>query len=244
MELQGKVALVTGAAHRVGRDIALGLAREGMHVVVHYNVSADAAQQTLADVRALGVDAIAVKADQSYTPDVDKLFTAATSRFGRLDVLVNSAAIMERKAFLDITEADWDRTLDINLKGPFLCAQAAARLMLPREQGGAIINIADLAGLKPWPSYLHHSVSKAGIVMMTKVLALALGPTIRVNAVAPGPVAKPVGWTDERWEAHGATLPLRRTGAGQDVAEAVVFLLKADYITGEVVVVDGGSSLV
>lgn len=243
MELKGKVALVTGAAHRVGRDIALGLAREGMHLVIHYHTSAGAAQRTLADVRRLSVEAITLQANQSRAADVQALFAQVAAHFGRLDVLVNSAAIMERKPLLDITEADWDRVLSINLKGPFLCAQAAARLMLAQPEGGAIINIADLAGLKPWPSYAHHSVSKAGVIMLTRVLALALAPTIRVNAVAPGAVAKPVDWPDERWQAHGARLPLQRTGSGQDVAEAVVFLLKSDYITGEVLVVDGGRML-
>ncbi len=243
MELKGRVALVTGAAHRVGRDIALGLAREGMHLVIHYHTSAEAAQRTLADVQALGVAAIALQADHARVPDVQALFAQVAAHFGRLDVLVNSAAIMERKPLLDITEADWDRVLGINLKGPFLCAQAAARLMLEQPQGGAIVNIADLSGLRPWPSYAHHSVSKAGLIMLTRVLALALAPTVRVNAVAPGPVAKPVGWSDKRWQALGARLPLRRTGSGQDVAEAVVFLLKSDYITGEVLVVDGGRSL-
>jgi len=242
MDLKGKVGLVTGAAHRVGRDIALGLAREGMHVVIHYNASVEAAEHTLAEIKALGVEAIAVKADQSQATEVQALFVAAQARFDRLDVLVNSAAIMERKPFLDITEADWDRVLDINLKGPFLCAQQAAHRMLAGE-GGAIVNIADLAGLEPWPVYAHHSVSKAGVIMLTKVMALALAPTIRVNAVAPGPVAKPVNWTHERWLAHAAKLPLQRTGSGQDVADAVVFLLKSDFITGEVLVVDGGSSL-
>lgn len=244
MELKGKVGLVTGAAHRVGRDIALELARQGMHLVIHYNASAEAAERTLADARALGVDAIAVQADQSRGDEVAALFAAVQHHFGRLDVLVNSAAVMERKPLLDITEADWERVMGINLKGPFLCAQAAARLMLAGPNaGGAIVNIADLAGLKPWPSYAPHSVSKAGVIMLTRVLALALAPTIRVNAVAPGPVAKPLTWSDERWLAHGTRLPLKRTGSGQDVADAVVFLLKSDFVTGELLLVDGGSLL-
>ncbi len=244
MELKGKVGLVTGAAHRIGRDIALELARQGVHLVIHYNASAEAAERTLADARALGVDAIAVQADQSRGDEVAALFAAVQHHFGRLDVLVNSAAVMERKPLLDITEADWERVMGINLKGPFLCAQAAARLMLRGQSaGGAIVNIADLAGLKPWPSYAPHSVSKAGVIMLTRVLALALAPTIRVNAVAPGPVAKPLNWSDERWLAHGSKLPLKRTGSGQDVADAVVFLLKSDFVTGELLIVDGGSLL-
>jgi len=244
MELKGKVGLVTGAAHRIGRDIALELARQGVHLVIHYNASAEAAERTLADARALGVDAIAVRADQSRGDEVAALFAAVQHRFGRLDVLVNSAAVMERKPLLDITEADWERVMGINLKGPFLCAQAAARLMLRGQSaGGAIVNIADLAGLKPWPSYAPHSVSKAGVIMLTRVLALALAPSIRVNAVAPGPVAKPLSWSDERWLAHGSRLPLKRTGSGQDVADAVVFLLKSDFVTGELLIVDGGSLL-
>jgi pteridine reductase len=139
----------------------------------------------------------------------------------------------------DLTRAEWQAVLDLNLSAPFFCAQAAARSMLARG-GGAIVNIADLGGLRPWARYPAHSVSKAGLIMVTQVLAKALAPTIRVNAVAPGPVLKPQGWDEARWRGVGSRTLLKRAGSGYDVARATQFLIEADYITGETLVVDGG----
>ena len=175
-------------------------------------------------------------------------------RFGRLDILVNSAAIMERKPVFDITPDDWDRTLDTNLRGPFFVAQAAARLMLekrpadpPSDSGrtasGVIVNIADLAALHPWPSYLAHTVSKAGLVALTRGLALALAPSIRVNAVAPGAVLKPDDWSDERWAQVARGVPLGRSGTPEDVAQAVLYFVRSDFVTGQLLVLDGGREL-
>ena len=239
MDLKGKVAVVTGAAHRVGQAIALGLAERGAHLVVHYHQNAALAQSTVSALGAKGVRAVSLGADLGTPAGVAALFDGVEQEFGGVDLLVNSAAIMDRGDLLTMTWADWQRSLDINLTGPFFCAQRAARSMLARG-GGVIINISDLAALQPWVKYPAHSVSKAGLNMLTLVLAKALAPTIRVNGIVPGPVAKPPGWDDARWETIGQHTLLKRTGSGYDVAQAAVFLIEQDYITGETLVVDGG----
>ena len=240
VNLQGKVAVVTGSAHRVGKAIALGLAQAGAHVVVHYHASAEEVPATLAELQAFGVRAAAYQADLGTPGGAAALFEAAASEFGGVDVLVNSAAIMDPGNVLTMTPEQWQRSLNINLSGPFFCAQQAARQMQTRG-GGAIVNISDLAGLEPWARYPAHSVSKAGLNMLTRVLAKALAPAIRVNAVAPGPVMMPAGWDEARWRTVGEHTLLKRTGSGYDVAAAVRFLLESDFITGETLVVDGGS---
>lgn len=239
MNLKGKVAVVTGAAHRVGKAIALALAGAGAHVVVHYHSAEAAAAETKAEIEALGVRALTVQADLSTAAGIAALFAATEAAFGGLDILVNSAASMDRGDVRTLTRAAWQQVMDLNLTGPFFCAQAAAHLMAGRG-GGAIVNISDLAGLQPWTRYPAHSVSKAGLLMVTEVLAKALAPQIRVNAIAPGPVVKTVGWDDERWRQLGDHTLLKRTGSGEDVARAVLYLLEADFVTGQTLVVDGG----
>jgi pteridine reductase len=239
MELKGKVAVVTGAAHRVGRLIALALAEAGADIVLHHFRSAAAVPATLAEISQHQVRAAAVQADLSQADGIAALFEAAETAFGGVDVLVNSAASMVPGNVMTISRADWQSVLDLNVTAPFFCAQAAARSMLARG-GGAIVNIADLGGLRPWARYPAHSVSKAGLIMATQVLAKALAPSIRVNAVAPGPVLKPEAWNEARWQQVGGRTLLKRTGSGYDVARATLFLLQADYITGETLVVDGG----
>jgi len=242
LEIRDRVALVTGGAHRVGRAVARALARQGAHVAITYHASAEQAGQAVAEIKALDVEALAVQCDQSEPARVAAVFDAIKDTWGRLDILINSAAIMQQKTFLDITPEDWDATLDINLKGPFLFSQHAVRMMLV-QGAGVIINIADEAGLTPWPRYVHHSVSKAGVVMLTKATALALAPQVRVNAIAPGPVLKPQGWTEERWDTLRPATPLDRLGSPQDVCEAVLYLVRADFVTGHVLVVDGGRTV-
>src|SRR5512136_1355327 len=246
MDMRERVALVTGGAHRVGKAIALALARQGAHVAITFHASEDKAQQTLAEIKACGVEGWAARCDQSDPAQVAAVFEALRARWNRLDLLVNSAAIMQSKPFLDITPQDWDATLDINLKGTFLFSQHAGRMMLAARdaQGaGVMINIADEAGLTPWPRYVHHSASKAGVIMLTRAAALALAPRVRVNAIAPGPVLKPEGWTDERWDTLRPSTPLDRLGSPQDVVEAVLYLVRAEFVTGNVLVVDGGRTL-
>jgi NAD(P)-dependent dehydrogenase (short-subunit alcohol dehydrogenase family) len=242
MELTGKVAVVTGSAHRVGKTIALALAGAGAHIVVHHHGSSES-PATVAEIEALGVRAIGVTADLGDPAGATAVFEAAEREFGGVDVLVNSASSFQKGSVLTLSPEEWQETLNINLSGPFFCAQLAARSMLQRG-GGAIVNIADLSGLQPWANYPAHSVSKAGLLMLTKVLAKALAPTIRVNAVAAGPVLKPDDWDEASWQASGRHTLLKRTGSGYDVARAALFLLQEDYVTGTTVLVDGGRSIV
>jgi NAD(P)-dependent dehydrogenase (short-subunit alcohol dehydrogenase family) len=243
IDLKDKVALVTGSARRVGKAIALELARNGMHQVIHHSASEAAAAETATAIRLLGVDVIVVKADLRRPDEVQRLFDATREQYGRLDLLVNSASNFRRGDILDITLEEWQDVLSVNLTGPFLCSQQAARLMRERGEGGAIINILDLSAFHPWKTYPHHTVSKAGLKALTEVLALSLGPDIRVNAIAPGPVLRDVENTPERWEQIGRRLPLGHTGAPQDVAQAVVFLATQPFITGATLRVDGGEYL-
>lgn len=243
MELAGKTALVTGAAHRVGRTIALALAERGCDLLVHFNRSEQEASETVALAERAGVRAAAAQADLSRHAGIEALFQTVDQVFDGLDLLVNSAAIMHAKDLLVVDQDDWDRTIDLNLRGPFFCIQMAAQRMRKRGKG-AIVNISDVAGLMPWKRFPVHSISKAGIEMLTKVAARALAPEIRVNAVAPGPVLKPEGYDQPRWEKITQTVPLRRGGTPEDVAEAVVFLFENEFITGETLIVDGGRTLV
>ena len=241
MELRGKIAVVTGGAHRVGKVIALALAEAGANLVIHYHESGDA-PAAVAEIESRGVRAIAVAADLGAPAGAETVFAAAEREFGGVDVLVNSAASLQSGNVLTLSPDAWQRTLDLNLSGPFFCAQLAARSMLARG-GGAMVNIADLSGLKPWARYPAHSVSKAGLLMLTQVLAKSLAPTIRVNAIASGPVIKPPDWDEARWQAVGKNTLLKRTGSGYDIARATLFLLQADYVTGTTMLVDGGRSI-
>ena len=180
--------------------------------------------------------------DQRDPGAIDRLFERLRQEVDRLDILVNSAAIMERKPALEITLEDWSRVMDTNLRGPFFMTQRAAQWMLAAG-GGVIVNIADLSALHPWPSYLTHTISKSGLVAMTQAWALALAPSIRVNAIAPGLVLKPEGWSDEHWARLIAALPLQRGGTAEEVAEAVLYCARSDFMTGQTIVIDGGRSL-
>jgi NAD(P)-dependent dehydrogenase (short-subunit alcohol dehydrogenase family) len=237
MEPAGRIALVTGGAHRVGRALALALAGAGADIVVNYHTSADQARRTVADIERLGRRAIAVRADVSRADDVKHLVTATAHEFGRLDILVNSASLFERQPFADIAEADWDRVMAVNLKGPFLLSQAAAPLL--REDGGVIVNIVDLSAMQPWPTFAHHAVSKAGLLHLTRVLARALAPDIRVNAISPGTVLPPEGMAEDGSERRVAA----REGQPDDVAAALLYLIRSDFVTGENLLVDGGRML-
>lgn len=237
------MALVTGAGRRIGRVIALTLARAGANVVVNYHCSASGARSTAREIRSLGVEALAIEADVSKAPEVRAMFRAADRKFGRLDILINNAGVFFAAPWDRLSERDWDRVVGTNLIGPFFCAQAAARIML-RRGGGRIINIASLGGLRAWPSYIHYCSSKAGLIMLTRCLAKALGPKILVNAVAPGTILLP-GEKPARTQQRSLRLaPLRKAGRPEDVAAAVLFLATtAEFITGQVIPVDGGQSI-
>jgi pteridine reductase len=241
MELGGRVALVTGAGRRVGRAIALALAAKQMRVAVHYNASAKEADETVRLAREAGApDAWTISADLRDAGACAKLIDDVAARAGALDVLVNSAAEMHRTPFDSVTSAEWDDVMALNLRSPFFCSQAAARRM---TEGGAIVNIADLAALETWPEYIPHGISKAGVMQLTRALARKLAPAIRVNAVVPGAVLLPEHWTKEDADKLIRTTPLARLGAPEDVARAVVYLLESDYVTGDAVIVDGGRHL-
>jgi pteridine reductase len=238
--LRRRVALVTGAGKRLGRAVALRLAEEGADVVIHYRSSAGDAQSAVAEIQKLGRRGIAIGADLNSVAEIKRLFDETAKHFGRLDILVNSAANFLPSSIISTTEEVWDTSLDSNLKAPFFCAQAAAPLL--RRSKGCIINFADSGGLLGWPGYIAHSVSKAGVVMLTKVLAKALAPEVRVNAIAPGTITMP--GDPPEWEADFLKLaPLRRTGAPSNIADAVVFLVQSQFMTGQTIVVDGGRTL-
>ena len=242
MELHGKVALVTGAARRVGKVIALALAERGMHVIVHHYRSKFEATQTAWEIKQQGVGAVPLRADLADPQAIAAMFDRVRLYTGRLDVLVNSASTFQRGDVLGRCVEDWDHVMAVNLRAPFVCSQHAARLML-EGGGGVIINIADVAGRTPWINYPDHSVANAGLLMLTRVLAKALAPRIRVNAVVPGPVLKPDHMAPERWLALAAALPLLRTGRPENVARTVLALIDNDFVTGAAWDVDGGDSL-
>jgi 3-oxoacyl-[acyl-carrier protein] reductase/pteridine reductase len=242
MDLQGKVALVTGGAHRVGKAITLRLAAAGAHVIVNYNASAGPAEATVAEARALGVDALAVQCDVADYAAVQQMTETIRTTFGGVDVIVNSASYFGKTPFPTSDPAViemWHRVTRILLDGTFYVCNGLAPTMLARG-GGAIVNIVDLSAWTPWPNFLAHSAGKAGLLAMTRQLALELAPTIRVNAVAPGPVLPPPDYTEEQTAAGAQGTLLKRWGTPEDVAQAVQYLLEADYVTGDVIVVDGG----
>ena len=238
MELAGRVALVTGAGRRVGRAIALDLGAAGARVAVHYNASAEGAEETARLIMAAGGEARTVAGDLSLPDGPAALVAEVTAIHGGIDCLINSAAIMERTPFGSVTTAEWDAMFAINLRAPFFLSQAAAPHL--ERARGAIVNIADLAAFETWPAYVPHGISKAGVVQMTRALARVLAPHVRVNAVAPGAVLLPDDWTPEDAARLAATTPLGRIGSPGDVVAAVRYLLAAEFITGETIIVDGG----
>ena len=242
MDLQGKVALVTGGAIRVGKAISLELAHAGADIVVNYNSSAGPAEETVAEIQELGRRAIAQQADVSQGDQVQRLIDRAVSELGRLDVLVNSASVWRRTPWAELDEAEWDRQIAVDLKGPFLCARAAAP-HLAAHGDGAIVNIVDLSAFAPFPNFLPHSVAKAGLLNMTYSLAMELAPAVRVNAIAPGPVLPPPEYTEQQLAVSAKRTLLKRWGTPADVARAVRYLVEAEYVTGAVLPVDGGERL-
>jgi pteridine reductase len=236
---EGQVALVTGGAKRIGRSIALRLAEDGADVAINYMSSKPEAEALAAQIESMGRRALTVEGDVSQRGDVQKIFGAIEGKFGRLDILVNNAGVFFAAKFEELTEEQWDRILNANLKSQFLCAQAAAPMM--KKQGrGRIINLSSLGGFLAWPAYTHYCVSKAGVIMLTRCLARALAPKILVNSVAPGTIQFPGEEADEDYIQRA---PLERTGTGEDIAGAVAYLARAEFVTGQVIIVDGGRAL-
>jgi NAD(P)-dependent dehydrogenase (short-subunit alcohol dehydrogenase family) len=247
MDLKDKIALVTGSAHRVGKAIALSLAKEGANTIIHYGQSDDSARRTRADIEGLGAHAITVAADLSRPEDIHNLFKTIEDTFGHLDILVNSAATFTKRAFNEISVHEWDHTFAVNLRAPFLCSQHAARLMMNivRLSPGLIVNIGDLSGQDPWNGYVQHGISKAALRHLTKCLARELAPHIRSNTLVLGPVLPPPGQdtSSEEWVHLTQSIPLERSAKPLEVGQAVVSLAQNDFITGAELHIDGGQQL-
>jgi NAD(P)-dependent dehydrogenase (short-subunit alcohol dehydrogenase family) len=241
MELNGKVALVTGGAVRLGRAMAEALAAEGMRMVIHYNSSAGPAEELVGEIRARGGEAVAIGADLGRGGEVERLAREAVAAFGGVDVLVNSASVFPEEALEETDEELWDHTMAVNLKAPFFLIRHLAPTL--RERSGVVVNMCDLAGLQTWARYAAHGISKAGIAHLTRVAARSLAPEVRVAGIAPGAVLPPDHMDEAELERLAASTPLRRIGSPGDVVEALLYLLRADFVTGEILVVDGGRRL-
>ena len=239
--LENQVILVTGAAKRIGRAIALHLAQQGARVAIHYSSSRAEADQTAAEC---GPGTPTFAANLESVPEIESLFDRVHRHYGRLDALVNNAARFTKIDPLTVTEADWDFIHSVNLKATFFCCQQAARLMLPQREGGRIVNISSGGAIRPWPFHAHYCASKAGVAHLTRALAVAWAPQISVNSVAPGviPFAEA---NDPIIKAFAQKAPMKRNGAGTEIAEAVAqFLTGPKFTTGQLLSVDGGLSLV
>jgi NAD(P)-dependent dehydrogenase (short-subunit alcohol dehydrogenase family) len=235
-----QVALVTGSGKRLGREVALGLAERGADLVVHYRSSENDARKVTGEIEKLGRRAITVSADLDQVSQIRALFDKVAEAFGRLDILVNSAASFVQTEFAATTEKIWASSLDTNLKAPFFCSQAAAPLL--KTTGGCIVNFADVGGILGWSGYIPHSISKAGVIMLTRCLAKELAPEVRVNAIAPGTITLP----DDAPELEASFIrqaPLKRSGRPVDIVGAVTYLATAKFVTGQTLVVDGGRVL-
>ena len=239
--LKGQTALVTGAGRRIGRAIALRLAAEGARVAVHYGSSRAEAEALVAEIARAGGEAVSMQAELTRVADINGLFDRVEQTFAGLDILVNNAAIFSPTPVGQTTEAQWDSVLGTNLKAQFFAAQRAAPL-LARSGHGRIINFASLGGLLAWPTYTAYSVSKAGVIMLTRCLARALAPAITVNAIAPGTISFP-GDAPGIAERATRSAPMQRPGSANDITDAVIYLIGAGYVTGQVLVVDGGWSI-
>jgi pteridine reductase len=242
------IALVTGASDRLGKAFALSLARQGYAILLHYNRSEAKTQSIAREIRNIGLPAYLVQADLTMVDQIDSLFSTldsiivqSESQGSYLNVLVNSASIMPVGRLPDVTVNDWDLAINVNLRAPFLCAQAAAKRM---THGGLIVNIADIGAQKVWSLYPSYVVSKAALEAMTRISARAFAPAIRVNAIAPGLILPSHVVTSKEWERLVNRLPLKRAGREEEITSALEFLIQNEYITGQTIVADGGYSLI
>jgi NAD(P)-dependent dehydrogenase (short-subunit alcohol dehydrogenase family) len=243
MRKKNSVALVTGAAKRVGRTISLTLAKHGIKLALHYHKSEAAAKSLLEEIRNNGGEAVLLQADLSDYSDIKKMVENCGRAFGRIDILINNAAVYYETPLSETTESDWQQLLDVNLKAPYFCAKYASAWM-KTQKSGKIINISDVASLNPWIGYIPYCISKSGIITLTRGLAKELAPEIQVNAVAPGTVLMGEHATEEMTQDIIDKTLLKKIGKPEDIADCTMFLIeKADYITGAVIPVDGGSSL-
>ncbi len=241
-DLRDKVILITGGAIRLGKAMALHAARLGMRVAITYRSSAKPAEETRAEIEALGRQCFAIRCDQSNANEIKPAVEAILTRFGKVNVLVNSASNFEERDFFDINPNDWDNVLNTNARGPFFFTQQVARHMIEGE-GGSIVNIIDESVKRPTLQYPDHGVSKTALWAVTRLSALRLGPKIRVNAILPGAVLKPPDYTDEQWAAIAEKSPLKKVGSPQDICRALEFLMLSDFVTGQMIIVEGGVTM-
>lgn len=239
--MYSSLALVTGAAHRLGKAFALSLAKMGYSIALHYRGSANEAEKTVDEIRALGVDCLPIRADLTQPEKIDFLFSLVDQFNAPLKVLVNSAAVMPMGKADELELKDWDSAMDLNLRAPFLISQHAAKRM---THGGLIVNITDIGANKAWSRYPSYTVSKAGLESLTKILARAFAPNIRVNAIAPGLVLPSDVVNEETWNKLVDKLPLQRAATLDELTMTLEFLIKNEYITGQTIAVDGGYSLI
>lgn len=243
MDLKGKVALVTGAGRRLGRAIAIALADRGAILAIHYRNSRAEAEAVAAQIVSAGGRAKCFGANLEHIGEIERMTAEVLAAFGRIDVLVNSAAVFVRKSFEEISERDWDSNLDTNLKAPFFLSKFAGAAMR-RNGAGKIINLGDWAGIRPYKNYIPYSVSKAGLIGLTRALAMALAPEVQVNCIALGPVMPPDDYdAAEIDRLRNATLT-KRLGSSEDVARAVLFFCEGtDFATGSTLMLEGGRIL-
>lgn len=243
MRLKNRVAIVTGSAKRVGKAIALSLAKRGANLIIHYKNSKKEAEKTVLEIKKIGRKACAIEADLDSSQDCSRMVKEALAVFGRIDILVNSASIYEETRFGAIREELWDKHLNTNLKGPFFLSQAAAKGML-KNKSGKIVNIIDSDIHKPYKHYLPYLVSKSGMAGLTYCLAKELAPYIQVNGVSPGPVLLQKDWGPKIKAAILKVTPLKKIGSPQDIANAVLFCIEGtDFMTGAIIPVDGGQHI-
>lgn len=242
MNLHDSVVIITGGATRVGRVLALTLAEKGAHIAFTYYMEDEPWESTRAEIEALGVKCFCAQLEVRDSAQVKAFVGKVYDVFGHIDVLINNASVWLKSALLEIKEEEWDMAMDVNLKGPFLCSQAVAPIML-NQAAGVILNITDLSAFQVWPGYAHHAASKAGLVSLTKSLAVELAPAVRVNAIAPGTVLLPPNASEEKihWAVENSLL--KRVGTPQDVAQLALFIIENDFATGAVYFIDGGRNL-
>jgi len=240
--LRGQVAVVTGGARRLGRSIALALAEAGCQLAITYRHSEDEALDTVATARRAGVQALALRVNVADSSEVAQLLKSTLDAFGRLDILVANAGSFRRTPLAGVTEADWDEMMTDNLRSAFLCAHRFGTHMQVHG-GGAIVTLADVAGLRPWADYLPYSIAKACVMALTQALAQELAPMVRVNAIAPGPVLFPDQYDPALRAREIKRTLLGRQGQPSNIADAVLALVGNDYITGVILPVDGGRLL-
>jgi NAD(P)-dependent dehydrogenase (short-subunit alcohol dehydrogenase family) len=243
MEIADAVVLITGAAQRVGRAVALDLAARGAHVAFSYYAEREPWRETLAEIKRAGRRGVAMQADLTQSAQARALVQTALDHFGRIDVLINNASIWLKQPALEIDEGTWEAEMALNAKAPFILSQAVAPHMM-RQGHGVIINIADLSAFQAWPGYAHHAASKSALVALTRVLAVEWAPQIRVNAIAPGTVLLPDDADEAKRQWAIEKSVLKRIGSPEDVARTVRYLIEEDFATGAVYFVDGGRSLV